>query len=135
VSEAAVARGAARDVGRLDRAGTVASGVCAVHCAALALLPWLATTMVGVLARAWMEALLVTLALAIGATAIVSGFVRVHRDVRPGLLLLVGATCLGVRAALPEGSVVEVPCSLVGAACLITAHRLNSRLSRCACCR
>ena len=135
MSAAAPPGEAAREVGRLDRAGTVASSVCAVHCVAVALLPWLAAGMLGALTRAWMEALLITLALAIGAGAIVSGFVRVHRDPRPGLLLLAGAACLTVRAVLLEGSALELPCSLVGAASLIAAHRFNARCCRRACCR
>jgi hypothetical protein len=124
----------AAGVRRLDRAGIVASSLCAVHCALVALLPALPSTVLGFVARGSTELVLILIAMSVGVAAMVVGFVRIHRDVRPLLLLAGGIALMVTRGALPADSGLETPCSIAGATALVAAHFLNVRATRRQCC-
>jgi hypothetical protein len=109
----------------------IMSTLCALHCAAIALLPALLPGFVGV---GWLENALMVAAMAVGASAILAAFVRVHRDPRPLLLLAGGIALLLTRAALGERPLVELVCSVSGAGLIVAAHVSNSRTCRCRCC-
>ncbi|MDB4964623.1 MAG: MerC protein [Myxococcales bacterium] len=121
-------------VRRLDRAGIVASSLCAVHCGLVALLPALPSTMLGFVARGSTELVLILMASLVGVAAVLVGFVRIHRDIRPLLLLAGGVALMVVRGTLPAESALETPCSIAGAAALVAAHFFNARATRRQCC-
>jgi hypothetical protein len=78
-----------------------------------------------------MEQFFLGSAILLGGLAFTRGW-RQHRRPWPALLFGAGLlVLLLVRPVVPEGSPVEVGVVLLGAAALISAHRLNARLERC----
>lgn len=109
--------------GRLDRIAMGLSGLCLVHCIATAILLGLLATAGGILGSPVIHEVGLTLAMIIGAIALVRG-VREHGFVLPAI---VGALGLGVMAfalSLPEGGH-EPIYTVVGVMVLALGHRLN----------
>lgn len=109
--------------GRLDRIAMGLSGLCLVHCIATAILLGLLATAGGILGSPVIHEVGLTLAMIIGAIALVRG-VREHGFVLPAV---VGALGLGVMAfalSLPEGGH-EPIYTVVGVMVLALGHRLN----------
>jgi len=65
--------------------------------------------------------------------AVAWAFARRHRDVSRLLLLATGILLLGTRGVLIEGSALDVPCSVLGAGCLVAANLMNTRATRRCC--
>jgi MerC mercury resistance protein len=117
---------------RLDTAGTMASLLCAVHCAllplAIQLLPNLGLAL---LADKMLERALLGLSAALGVGSLCRGY-RVHRSRRAlsvlavGLTLAVWGRILEERASGPWG----VPLLVAGGLVLAAAHTLNRALCR-----
>lgn len=115
----------------LDVTGATSAVLCAVHCVATALfatvLPLLGMS---ALLDERVELAFVAAAVLLGVGSLGLGL-RLHRDIRPMLFLLVGlALLLGVRPLVEEGTVPEVLVVLAGAAMLVSAHLLNLRSGR-----
>jgi hypothetical protein len=113
---------------QLDRAGTVTSMLCAVHCAAapflLPLLPFALGRFVGPA----LEASFAGISLILGVWSLGHSFRAVHRDVRALALFAVGFTLLmAARFAEPPGSIEPLMVG-VAAALIVAAHTLNLRL-------
>jgi hypothetical protein len=109
--------------GRLDQIAMGLSGLCLVHCIATAILLGLLATAGGILGSPVIHEVGLTLAMIIGAIALVRG-VREHGFVLPAV---VGALGLGVMAfalSLPEGGH-EPIYTVVGVMVLALGHRLN----------
>jgi hypothetical protein len=121
----------------LDRAGIVASSLCAIHCALFSLLPVVSSVAAGLVVGAWLERLLVIVAVLLGLASLLSSFLFVHRDARPLSLLTVGLAALATRSLASELSAWEVVCSIVAACFLVSAHLYNLRVTSCCdrCCR
>lgn len=112
----------------LDRAGMVTSTLCAVHCAATALLMG-ALTAIGAsrLGDPAVEAVFLSASIGLGAISLGQAFPR-HRSSRPALWLAIGLVLLlGVRRTA-EVPVLEVLVVTAGAFCIVRAHWLNARL-------
>jgi hypothetical protein len=125
-------------LGILDTFGTVASLLCAVHCAvtpmAIALLPLVGLEFLGAEAT---EYTLVGLSIVVGSVSLVLGYGR-HHSVRTlgifscGLTLLFAGRVTETFGA--EG--VGVVSAVAGGCVVATAHIINRRLCRiCALCR
>jgi len=109
--------------GRLDQIAMGLSGLCLVHCIATAILLGLLATAGGIFGSPVIHEVGLTLAMIIGAIALVRG-VREHGFVLPAV---VGALGLGVMAfalSLPEGGH-EPIYTVVGVMVLALGHRLN----------
>ena len=119
---------------RLDRAGIVASTLCALHCLAAALIAAAAPALRFV-ERPELEGAFVLTALVVAAGALWRGHRR-HRRWAPLVLLGVGGAAL-VATRLVEwpSESLETAASVAGAATLVAGHLLNIRLLRrcCAC--
>jgi hypothetical protein len=115
----------------LDRAGIVASSLCAVHCALFSLLPVVSAVTSRLVAAEWLERLLVMTAVLLGLASLLSSFLLVHRDVRPLSLLTTGLLALMARSLVSERGACEVVCSIVAACFLVSAHLYNLRVTRC----
>jgi len=112
----------------LDRAGMLASLLCAVHCAASALAMGLLTTLGAAgLLDPRVETTFLFMAVAFGLLSFLPAFRR-HRSVAPLLWFAFGlALLLGLRPAMPEGWP-EAAVVVVGAVMVIRAHWHNTRL-------
>jgi MerC mercury resistance protein len=121
---------------RLDRLGTAASLVCAAHCAAMpSLIGMLPLVGLAFLANEQIELMLVGLSLAIGSLSLIPSYARKHRQWRPLLLFVFGASSIIVVKTLEEGSRLEAPTMIIGALLIAIAHMVNLRLCRsCATC-
>jgi len=117
---------------RLDRVGVGVSVACAIHCAVLPLVPFVA-------AVPWArspqsEWVFVCVAALIGVAGHGHAYVRRHRCAVPAGLFVAGLVLvLGARLAMAETSV-EPYAVVSGSALLLTAHLANLRLCR-RCCR
>jgi hypothetical protein len=113
----------------LDRVGVVASTLCAIHCAAGAVLIG-ASSLLGIVRDERTEAALVGVALLVAAGSLVPGYCR-HRSRAPLGLLAVGIALLGA-AHLVEWPqpLVEAALSIGGATALVGAHFINLRVSK-----
>jgi hypothetical protein len=116
----------------LDRWGVAASSLCAVHCAAPALVAAFAPTLgLGFLESGPLEWALLALALGLGVLSLVPSYRRRHRDARPLMLFGLGlSVVLAARLLSPEGSRMEVAGAVLGAVLLVASHALNLRLIR-----
>jgi len=120
-----------------DRAGVCASTLCAVHCAAGAVL----ASAVGVgyagglVSDERVEAVLAVIAVALALVALTQGF-RTHGARAPVALGAVGLTLLASSRLLEFGSWIEPGLSIGGAFLLVGAHLVNLRARRqySACC-
>lgn len=112
--------------GRADRLGMVASGLCAVHCVAGALLAGVSATGL-LLADPRVELGFVAVAMVVAAAALSMGFRR-HRKVAPPLLGALGIAVIAIGRALRlDNEIAEAAWSVSGAALLISAHVVNLR--------
>jgi hypothetical protein len=118
---------------RWDRAGIVASGACAVHCAVLPLL-LAAMPVVGLspLLDDRVEWAFMLGAAMIGGMAHLRAYRRNHRHVAPGAIFGFGfSLVLGARLLLEEGPLGPWT-AVVGAVLAAASHYANLR--RCRCC-
>jgi hypothetical protein len=118
--------------GRLDRLGAAASLACAVHCVATPLLAGL-LQIVGMsfLASEEAEWLLVGLSLGVGSLSLAPSYARKHKQRRPLLLFVFGASLIiAVRLLMEEGSRLEAPAMALGALLIACAHLINRQLCR-----
>jgi hypothetical protein len=114
---------------RADRFGILASALCAVHCAAGAILAG-ATGIGSLLADERLEATFVCVALLIAFGALSLGFKK-HRRAGAVTLGVVALSVLGVtRFVRFSAGTSERALSIFGAALLVAAHALNLRSLR-----
>lgn len=112
----------------LDRLGMATSALCAVHCAATALLMGALTAVgAGGLGNAWVEGVFLTASVVLGAVSLGHALKR-HRSMQPMLWFVTGLTLLLVVRPLAPGDVAEVCAVAVGAICVVRAHWINARL-------
>ncbi len=110
---------------RLDRAGMVISGLCALHCvASIVLVSVLGLGGQFLLAPAIHRVGLV-LALLIAAVAIGWGALR-HRKPAPFVVAMMGLTFMGGALAVPHGAE-EALLTIIGVALVSLGHILNLR--------
>jgi MerC mercury resistance protein len=119
-------------VSRLDRIGSGASLLCAVHCAAtpviVAALPFLGRQLSS---AHWLEALLIGVAACIGYVTLGTSFRR-HGRLAPLLLLTLGLLLVVLgHTLLPES--VETAAAVAGGLTLASAQLVNRRYPA-ACC-
>ena len=115
----------------LDRLGIWISGLCALHCLAIPVLPLLASSMFG---QIWFERTILSLSILIGSVALISGALKYHGRYYPLLLLLAGGSIYWFKDMFGEAG--EPFTITVGAALIITGHWINLKLCRkCRCCR
>lgn len=117
---------------RIDRAGTVVSAACAVHCGATALAPSLLSALgLGVLLGEEGEWAFTLVAMVLASVGAFLGF-RKHRDwavgavFAVGLLGLLGSRLLEEAGGHETGTIVGI----LAASLLITGHVLNLRRAR-----
>jgi hypothetical protein len=121
---------------RLDQLGAAASLTCAAHCAAMPLLIGL-LPLVGLsfLANEQTEIVLASLSIGVGILNLIPSYARKHRQWRPLLLFISGASLIIAVKFLTEGSRLETPAMVLGALLIACAHMINRRLCRsCAAC-
>jgi hypothetical protein len=116
--------------GRLDRAGVVASLVCALHCALTPMLIGLLPLAgLGLLADERTEWVFIAAAFVIGALSLLPSYARRHRRPLPLVVFTLGAgLILGVRLVGGEESKFEIPAVAGGALLIAAAHLVNHRL-------
>jgi ABC-type Fe3+-siderophore transport system permease subunit len=117
---------------RLDRLGAAASLTCAVHCAAMpsliGLLPLVGLTF---LADEQTEMVLAGLSIGIGILNLIPSYARKHRQWRPLLIFISGASLIiAVKLLTEKGSRLETPTMMLGALLIACAHVVNRRLCR-----
>jgi hypothetical protein len=117
----------------LDTVGAVASLVCAVHCAVVALVLGV-TPAVALFAASWVEWAFLLTSAVVGLGALVPGYRR-HGLRRPLVLFTCGMSMLlALRQLRATPSLSEMTAVAVAAACLVSAHWINrGALHRCAC--
>jgi hypothetical protein len=112
----------------LDRLGMATSTLCAVHCAATALLMGaLSAAGAGALGNPWVEGVFLTASVVLGAVSLGHAVTR-HRSLRPMLWFAAGLVMLLVLRPLAPGAAGEVAAVAVGALCVVRAHWKNARL-------
>lgn len=112
----------------LDRLGMATSTLCAIHCAATALLMG-ALSAVGAsgLGDAWVEATFLTASVVLGGLSLGQA-IRRHRSVQPALWFAVGLLFLLLLRPLTESDLAEVAAVAAGTLCIVRAHWINARL-------
>lgn len=112
----------------LDRLGMATSALCAVHCAATALLMGaLSAVGAGSLGNPWVEGLFLTASVVLGAVSLGHAVTR-HRSLQPMLWFVAGLVMLLVVRPLAPGDLAEVAAVALGALCVVRAHWKNARL-------
>lgn len=112
---------------RLDRAGVVLSGLCAVHCvASIAILSGLGLGG-GLLLSPIIHEVGLAVACVIAGVAIGWGAIR-HRQPAPFVIAMMGLTFMGGALASPHG-VQEAVLTIIGVVLVSTGHVLNLRYS------
>jgi len=110
---------------RLDRAGVVLSGLCAVHCvASIVILSGLGLGG-GFLLSPIIHEVGLAIACVIAGAAIGWGAIR-HRQAAPFVIAMMGLTFMGGALASPHG-VQEAVLTIIGVAFVSTGHVLNLR--------
>ena len=109
----------------LDRLGIWISGLCALHCLAIPVLPLLASSVFG---EVWFERTILSLSILIGSVALIAGAVRYHGQVYPLILLLTGGAIYWFKDMFGESG--EPFTIAVGAMLIIVGHWINMRLCR-----
>ena len=110
---------------RLDRAGVVLSGLCALHCiASIVILSGLGLGGTFLLAPIVHEVGL-AIACVIAGVAIGWGALR-HRKAAPFVIAMMGLTFMGGALAAPHG-VFEAVLTIIGVALVSVGHLLNLR--------
>jgi len=113
---------------RLDRAGVVLSGLCAVHCvASLVILSGLGIGGSVLLAPIIHEVGL-AVACVIAGAAIGWGAIK-HRRAAPFVIAMTGLTFMGGALASPHGAQ-EAVLTIIGVILVSTGHVLNLRYAR-----
>jgi hypothetical protein len=117
-----------------DRLGSIASLLCAVHCALTGFALGLVSTVgLSFLASEGAETIFIVVTLTLGALAIWSGY-RKHRKPWPASLFLLGAFLIGFSHSMfghgHETHPVSRVVSILGAASLIGFHYVNQRLAK-----
>ncbi len=110
---------------RLDRAGMLLSGLCAVHCLASILLVSALGAGGQFLLAPEIHRVGLVLALLIAAVAIGWGALR-HRRAAPFVVAMTGLTFMGGALAVPHG-VEEAVLTIIGVALVTLGHILNLR--------
>lgn len=112
----------------LDRLGMATSTLCAIHCAATALMMGaLSAIGAGALGHPLVEAAFLTASVGLGAVSL-GHALRRHRSWRPALWFVAGLILLLVVRPAAEGPVFEVAVVMAGALCVVRAHWQNARL-------
>jgi hypothetical protein len=114
---------------RLDRAGLLLSGLCALHC--LLSVAVVASLGVGghLLLHPAIHRVGLALALVIAAVAIGSGALR-HRQPVPFVVAMTGLTFMGGALAVDHG-MEEIVLTVIGVVLVAAGHVLNLRHCRC----
>ncbi|HEU4407460.1 MAG TPA: MerC domain-containing protein [Polyangiaceae bacterium] len=114
----------------LDRAGVVASSLCALHCAATpALLAAAPALGVAFGDERWEWPFLLA-SCALGAAALVPGFLRSGRAIALGVFVAGALGAIAGKLAFAGGSVAEGALSALGALGIACAHVINLRVVR-----
>jgi hypothetical protein len=125
-----VARSPPAPAPRADRAGIVASSVCAVHCIAGSVLAGASGAIAPIFADPRVEVGLSTTAILLAVAALVSAWRR-HRRSAPAIIGGLGVVSVATARfahAVPESA--ETLFAVTGGALLVTAHALNIRACR-----
>ena len=110
----------------IDHMAIGLSGLCAVHCLASAILVALASAAGGILLNPIFHEVGLTVAILLGATALVRGVFQ-HGYMAP---MVTGSLGLGIMAgamSLPHGDGHETLWTIIGVAILALGHDLNRR--------
>jgi hypothetical protein len=110
---------------RFDRFGLILAGLCALHCAATAMI--VATLGIGVqfFASPVIHEIGLLLATVFAAIAI-GGGAMVHRKTAPTLLAVAGLGLMGAALTVPHG-LTEIVLTVVGVMLVSAGHLLNLR--------
>jgi hypothetical protein len=111
------------ETSRLDRLAMGLSGLCAVHCVATAVLLALVASAGGLLGKPIIHEVGLTLAMILGAVALVRG-VRDHGFVLPSAVGVAGLAMMGYAMSLHETGF-EPVFTILGVSVLALGHRLN----------
>ncbi|QYE37269.1 MerC domain-containing protein (plasmid) [Polymorphobacter sp. PAMC 29334] len=112
----------------LDHSAIGLSGLCLVHCLAFPVIIALLPAMAPILPQQpWVHPAILATALPLAVFALWRGWRR-HRDVRPGLLGVLGLLLMGAGLAMGEGRLMETVLTVIGGLLLASAHALNWRL-------
>jgi len=112
----------------LDRLGMATSTLCAVHCAATALLMGALTAVgAGGIGNPWVEGAFLTASVVLGVASLGHAVTR-HRSIKPMLWFAAGLVMLLVVRPMAPGVLAEVAAVAVGAMCVVRAHWKNARL-------
>jgi MerC mercury resistance protein len=109
--------------GRLDRIAMGLSGLCAVHCIATAVLLGLLASAGGLLGKPIIHEVGLTLAMIIGAFALVRG-IREHGFILPSAVGVFGLALMAYAMTLHETGY-EPVVTIAGVSVLALGHRLN----------
>jgi hypothetical protein len=110
---------------RLDRAGMVLSGLCAVHCVAGLVLVAVLGLGGGILLNPAIHRVGLAIAMVIAAVAIGGGALR-HRRAAPFVVAMTGLSFMGGALAVPHGTQ-EALLTIIGVGMVASAHILNLR--------
>lgn len=130
----------------IDRAGTCASSLCAVHCCAMPFLIGILPVLgVGFLATSWFEWFMIAVAGLLGGYGAVSGF-RTHQKstavllFATGILMLISnrivhaatstEACCALHDVSQEGIPLQVLPSVVGGVLVASSHIVNQYLCK-----
>ena len=119
---------------RLDKAGIVCSGACAVHCMAAPLIAFFAPTITTYFENEWVHILLLVAILPIAGITFYR-HKKIHGHVAPlsfgmlGIAILTGAVLCDQMLGIGLGKL-EMAFSMVGSGLLIAGHLLNMRYLR-----
>jgi inner membrane protein involved in colicin E2 resistance len=118
-------------LGRIDKAGMIASTVCAVHCiVSPTLLVVISIHRLRSHLNEEAEWLFVGVSLALGTASLLPSYVRVHRRSTALVVFLAGVTTiLFGRLLVPAGDI-EAVLVVIGASMIIAAHATNRFLCR-----
>ena len=112
----------------LDKFGISASLLCAIHCAMMpVLLPIAALAGLGFLWTPAFEAVMILIALAVGAYSITNGYLKIHQTLYP-MLFLVGGFLLIIGSKTIFDHALEHVLLPVGSLLIVVSHWLNWRL-------
>ena len=112
----------------LDRLGMATSTLCAVHCAATALLMGTMTALgAGGLGAPWVEGAFLAVSVLVGAISL-GHSVRRHRSPTPWSWFAAGLVLLLVVRPMVQPEWLEVVVVGAGAFCVVRAHWQNARL-------
>lgn len=114
----------------LDRVGVVASSLCALHCAATPVLLAVAPTLGVAFGDERWEWPFLLASCALGAAALVPGFLRSGRAIALAVFGAGALLALGGKLSFEAGGVAESACSALGALGIACSHVLNLRVVR-----